>query len=251
MTLLQGKTAFVTGGASGIGKAACLAFAREGAAVCVVDRDSHGADAVAEHIRAAGGRASSHRADVSSEAEIRHALDVAEGALGPVHCYFNNAGIGTVETNSRRKRLADIALEDWTRMLSVNLTGVFLCLKHQLPRLKSGGSIVNTASIAGLTALQGAAAYVASKHGVIGLTRSAAIEYGSEGVRVNAVCPGHIETPLLGVVQASDELAQRNPMKRYGTAEEIADLVVWLSSDQATFVNGATFTADGGRLAGG
>jgi NAD(P)-dependent dehydrogenase (short-subunit alcohol dehydrogenase family) len=251
MTLLQGKRALITGGASGIGKAACVAFAREGAHVCVVDRDGDGAEAVAAIIRAGGGRAIAHRADVSSESDVRQMVEAAEGALGPIDCYFNNAGIGTLETNSRQKRLADISLEDWNRMLAVNLTGVFLCLKYQLPRMAKGGSIVNTASIAGLTALHGSAAYVASKHGVIALTRSAAIEYGHQQIRVNAVCPGHIATPLLGAVQAGDDVAQRNPMKRYGTPEEIADLVVWLSSDQAGFVNGAAFTADGGRLAGG
>jgi NAD(P)-dependent dehydrogenase (short-subunit alcohol dehydrogenase family) len=251
MKLLQGKTALVTGGGSGIGKASCLAFSREGADVCVVDRNGDAAEAVAALVRAGGRQAIALCADVSSESEVTRMLDAGERALGPISCYFNNAGIGTVETNSRQKLLAEITLEDWTRMLDVNLTGVFLCLKYQLPRLPAGGSIVNNASIAGLTALHGAAAYVASKHGVIALTRSAAIEYGHQGIRVNAVCPGHIETPLLGSVQRGDNLSQRNPMKRYGTAEEIADLVAWLSSDQASFVNGAAFTADGGRLAGG
>lgn len=251
MALLKDKTALVTGGASGIGKATCLAFAREGARVCVVDRDGEGAADVARLIQAGGGCAVAHRADVSIEAEIKAAIDATEAALGPIDCYFNNAGIGTVETHSRGKRLADIAVDDWERMLKVNLTGVFLCMKHQLPRLRLGGSIVNNASIAGLTALPGSAGYVASKHAVIGLTRSAAIEYAQEGIRVNAVCPGHILTPLLGGRSAGDEVAQKNPMKRYGHPEEIADLVVWLSSSQASFVNGTAMTADGGRLAGG
>lgn len=251
MKLLENKTALVTGGASGIGKASCLAFAREGARVCVVDRDLEAAAQVARLIQSGGGNAVAHRADVSIEAEIRGAIDAAEADLGTIECYFNNAGIGTVETHSRGKRLADIDVGDWTRMLEVNLTGIFLCMKHQLPRMRQGGSIVNNASIAGLTALPGSAAYVASKHGVIGLTRSAAIEYAQEGIRVNAVCPGHILTPLLGVRSASDEVAQKNPMRRYGHPEEIADLVVWLSSSQASFVNGTAMTADGGRLAGG
>ena len=251
MMLLKDKSVLVTGGASGIGKATCLAFAREGARVSVVDRDGQGAADVARLIQAGGGGAVAHRADVSIEAEIIGAIDASEADLGSMDCYFNNAGIGTVETHSRGKRLADIAVDDWERMLRVNLTGVFLCMKHQLPRMRQGGSIVNNASIAGLTALPGSAGYVASKHGVIALTRSAAIEYAEEGIRVNAVCPGHILTPLLGVRAARDEVAQKNPMKRYGHPEEIADLVVWLSSSQASFINGTAMTADGGRLAGG
>jgi NAD(P)-dependent dehydrogenase (short-subunit alcohol dehydrogenase family) len=251
MTLLAGRKALITGGASGIGKAACLAFAREGAAVCIVDRNAEAGEAVAGEIRAAGGQVMTHRADVSLESDVREMLDAAERGLGAIDCCFNNAGISTFETNNHKTRLADISLKDWDRMLCVNLTGVFLCLKYQLPRMNRGSSIVNTASIAGLTALHGAAAYVASKHGVIALTKSAAIEYGHLGIRVNAVCPGHVVTPLIGAVQPGDDVAQRNPMKRYGTPEEIADLVVWLSSGQASFVNGAAFTADGGRLAGG
>lgn len=251
MALLTGRKALITGGGSGIGRAACLTFAREGAAVCVVDRNGEAGEAVAGEIRAAGGQAMAHRADVSSESEVRRMLDAAEHSLGGIDCCFNNAGIGTAETNSHKTLLSDIALEDWNRMLLVNLTSVFLCLKYQLPRLASGGSIVNMGSIAGLTALHGAAAYVASKHGVVALSKSAAIEYGHLGIRVNAVCPGHIATPLLGVVQPGDEVAQRNPMKRYGAPNEIADLVAWLCSSQASFVNGAAFTADGGRLAGG
>jgi NAD(P)-dependent dehydrogenase (short-subunit alcohol dehydrogenase family) len=251
MTLLLGRRALITGGASGIGRAACLAFAREGAAVCIVDRNGEAGEAVAREIRACGGKAMAHRADVSSESDVRCMVDAAERGLGAIDCCFNNAGIGTFETNNHKTLLSDIALEDWNRMLSVNLTSVFLCLKYQLPRMAIGSSIVNTASIAGLTALHGAAAYVASKHGVIALTKSAAIEYGHQGIRVNAVCPGHVVTPLIGEVQPGDDVALRNPMKRYGTPNEIADLVVWLSSSQASFVNGAVFTADGGRLAGG
>lgn len=252
MRLLEGRSALVSGGASGIGRAACMSFAREGAAVCVVDRDIQGARRTCELIADAGGRASAILADVSLEHDVLRMMDEGEHAYGRITCYFNNAGIGTTETNSRKKLLAEIALADWQRMLDVNLTGVFLCLKAQLARLGTqGGAIVNTASIGGLTALQGAAAYVASKHGVIGLTRSAAIEYAHAGIRVNAVCPGHIVTPLIGEVPASDTRVTRVPMGRCGTPEEIADLVTWLCSSQASFVTGATFTADGGRLAGG
>ena len=250
-TLLQGRRALVTGGGSGIGKATCETFAREGAAVCVVDRHLDAAQAVAREIRDAGGHAIALQVDVSVEADVRRMLDLAAAELGGIDCCFNNAGIGTTETNSRRKLLADIALDDWNRMLAVNLTGVFLCLKYQLPRLSRGASIVNMASIGGLTALHGAAAYVASKHGVVALTKNAAIEYGNLGIRINAVCPGHIATPLISAGHDGDALSQRNPMLRYGQPQEIASLVAWLSSAQASFVNGAAFTTDGGRLAGG
>ncbi|MGE4239845.1 SDR family NAD(P)-dependent oxidoreductase [Ramlibacter sp.] len=252
MMLLEGRKALVTGGGSGIGRAACLIFAREGASVCVADRNVEAAEAVAREIANAGGRALAVEADVSVASDVVRMLDRADGAYGPVDCYFNNAGIGTTETHSRGKPLADIELEDWNRMIGVNLTGVFLCLKYQLPRLKRGGSIVNNASIGGLIGLPNAAAYVASKHGVVALTKSAAVEYGQAGIRVNAVCPGHVATPLLGSnTRDGDALSMRNPMQRYGSADEIAELVAWLSSSRASFVNGSTFTADGGRLAGG
>lgn len=249
--MFEGKTALITGGASGIGKATCLAFAREGAGVCVVDRHIEPAREVAAQIIAAGGQAIAIEADMSSEAQIRAMVEQAAAHFGSIDCCFNNAGIGTTETNSKKKLLADIEVADWQRMLDVNLTGVFLCLKFQLAHMaERGGSIVNMSSIGGLAALHGAAAYVASKHGVIGLTQSAAIEYAHRNIRVNAVCPGHLHTPIRGKVSASDDgTLQRNPMKRYGTPEEIAELVIWLSSDRASFVNGASFTADGGRLA--
>lgn len=252
--LFTGMVALVTGGASGIGKAACMAYAREAASVCVVDRDLDMANETVAELTASGARAVAIAADVSSEQQVNAMVEQAIKAFGRIDCCFNNAGIGTVGTNSRGKSLADIDLADWQRMLAVNLTGVFLCMKYQLPALQErGGAIVNTASIAGLTALAGAAAYVASKHGVVALTKSAAIEYGQKGVRVNAVCPGHIDTPLLGIPDPQQEqlLLKRNPMNRYGTPEEVAELVIWLSSGRASFINGAAFTADGGRLAGG
>ncbi|MGB3071662.1 MAG: SDR family oxidoreductase [Ottowia sp.] len=251
--LLAGRVALVTGGASGIGRAACLSFAREGAAVCVADRDLDGAKATVAAIQAELGEALAIQADVASEEQVRGMLDQVTRHYGRVDCCFNNAGIGTLETHSRGKSLADVEFGDWQRMLAVNLSGVFLCLKYELKLMgQKGGSIVNTASIAGLTALPNSAAYVASKHGVVGLTRSAAIEYGHLGIRVNAVCPGHIATPLLGASDPEKErlLWSQNPMGRYGTAEEIAELAVWLSSDRASFINGAALTADGGRLAG-
>ncbi len=252
--ILFGKTALITGGGSGIGRAACLIFSREGAAVCVVDRNGEMAEKTVAEIVSNGGRAIAIEADVSDEAQVQSMVEQAVRSFDRLDCCFNNAGIGTTENNSAQKLVSEIDLSDWQRMIAVNLTGVFLCLKYQLPQMcDRGGSIVNTSSIAGLTALFGGAAYVASKHGVAGLTKSAAIEYGHLGIRVNAVCPGHVLTPLIRKTseQKKELLLKRNPMNRYGTAEEIAELAVWLSSSRASFINGATFTADGGRLAGG
>ncbi|WP_028602438.1 SDR family NAD(P)-dependent oxidoreductase [Ottowia thiooxydans] len=249
--LLEEKTALVTGGGSGIGRATSLAFAREGASVCVVDRNIEAAQETVDEIRRQNGRALAVRADVAVEKDVKAMISEAADEFGHVDCYFNNAGIGTVESNSRGKSLAQLDLADWQRMLDVNLTGVFLCMKYELLAMgERGGSIVNNASIGGLQALRNAAAYTATKHGVIGLTKSAAIEYGDVNVRVNAVCPGHILTPL--IMKSSNlnpDLPRMNPMNRLGTMEEIAELVVWLSSSRASFSNGAVFVADGGRLA--
>ncbi|WP_354441776.1 SDR family NAD(P)-dependent oxidoreductase [Ottowia thiooxydans] len=249
--LLEEKTSLVTGAGSGIGRASALALAREGAAVCAVDRHIEAAQETAEEIRRLGGRAHAVRADVAVEQEVKAMISEAMDEFGRVDCYFNNAGIGTVESNSRGKSLAQLELADWQRMIDVNLTGVFLCMKYEILAMgEKGGSIVNNASIGGLQGLKNAAAYTAAKHGVIGLTKSAAIEYGESGIRVNAVCPGHILTPL--IMKSSNlnpDLARMNPMNRLGTMEEIAELVVWLSSSRASFSNGAVFVADGGRLA--
>lgn len=252
-TLLHGKNALVTGGASGIGRAACLVFAREGAVLCVADRDRAGADETVELVMRAGGKATAIDVDVGNEDSVRTMVEQASAAMGRIDCCFNNAGIGTIETNSKGKLLADLTLAEWQRMMDVNLTGVFLCLKHELLHMKAhGGSIVNTASIGGLIALHGAAAYSASKHGVIGLSRNAAAEYAHYGIRVNALCPGHVTTPMLGATeQRLSDLAKRNPMKRLGTADEIAEMAAWLCSDRASFTNGAVMLADGGRLAAG
>lgn len=247
--LLQGKVALVTGGASGIGRATALRMAEEGARVLVADRDGEGAERVAETIRQAGGEARAQPCDVTAEAEVAAMVRAARDAWGRLDCAFNNAGVAPVEAQP----LAEITPEEWSRVLDVNLTGVFLCLRHQVPAMAAGGggSIVNTASIAGRIALPKAGAYVAAKHGVIGLTRSAALDHAGQGVRVNAICPGYVETPLASrsIERRREAILSRVPLRRIGTVEEIADAVVWLLSDRAGFVTGEALAADGGHTA--
>lgn len=247
--LLQGKVALVTGGASGIGRATALRMAEEGARVLVADRDGEGAGRVAGTIRQAGGEARAQPCDVTMEAEVAAMVQAARDAWGRLDCAFNNAGVAPVEAQP----LAEITPEEWSRVLGVNLTGVFLCLRHQIPAMAAGGggSIVNTASIAGRIALPKAGAYVAAKHAVIGLTRSAALDHAGQGVRVNAICPGYVETPLASrsIERRRDAILSRVPLRRIGTVEEIAEAVVWLLSDRAGFVTGEAMAADGGHTA--
>lgn len=247
--LLQGKVALVTGGASGIGRATALRMAEEGARVLVADRDGAGAARVAETIRQAGGEARAQPCDVTEEAEVMAMVRAARDAWGRLDCAFNNAGVAPAEALP----LAEIPPEEWSRVLGVNLTGVFLCLRHQIPAMAAGGggAIVNTASIAGRIALPRAGAYVAAKHAVIGLTRSAALDHAGQGVRVNAICPGYVETPLAsrGIERRREAILARVPLGRIGTVEEIADAVVWLLSDRAGFVTGEALAADGGHTA--
>ncbi|MBB3900404.1 SDR family NAD(P)-dependent oxidoreductase [Roseococcus suduntuyensis] len=245
--LLRGKVALVTGGASGIGRATALRMAEEGARVLVADRDGEGAARVAETIRQAGGEAHGQACDVTVEAEVAGMVRAACDAWGRLDCAFNNAGVAPAEALP----LAEIPPEEWSRVLGVNLTGVFLCLRHQIPAMAAGGggAIVNTASIAGRIALPKAGAYVAAKHAVIGLTRSAALDHAGQGVRVNAICPGYVETPLASrsIERRREAILARVPLGRIGTVEEIADAVVWLLSDRAGFVTGEALAADGGH----
>jgi NAD(P)-dependent dehydrogenase (short-subunit alcohol dehydrogenase family) len=246
------KSIVVTGGGSGIGRAASLAFAREGGRVVVADVDLAGAEATVELVRAAGGTAIAVRTDVSREDEVHAMVDLVVSEHGQLDCAFNNAGIGTAATESTNTRIVDMTQEAWDRTLAVNLTSVWHCLRAEIPRMiERGGAIVNTASIAAFGALTGSAAYVASKHGVAGLTKNAAIEYAEDGIRVNAVAPGHIETVLLhqALMRRGGELNPRNPMQRFGLAGEIAETVVWLCSDRSSFTTGEVVTVDGGRLA--
>jgi NAD(P)-dependent dehydrogenase (short-subunit alcohol dehydrogenase family) len=250
---LDNKTALVTGGGSGIGRAASLAYAKDGARVVVADVNVEGGEETVQMIKETGGEAILVHADVSNPEDTQAMVDQAVGAFGSLDCAFNNAGIG-----GGRDRLltADYLEEDWDRVISINLKGVWLCMKAEIPQmLKQGsGAIVNTASIAGLVGLSGTVAYVAAKHGVTGLTKAAAMEYAKSGIRVNAVCPGYIETPLVqGIFDRvegyRERVAARHPMDRLGEPEEIAQAVVWLSSDAASFVTGHNMPVDGGYMA--
>ena len=250
---LDGKTALVTGGGSGIGRAASLAYARDGARVVVADVNVEGGEETVQQIKEAGGEAILVHADVASPDDTQDMVAQAVEAFGSLDCAFNNAGI-----SGGRDRLltADYREEDWDRVISINLKGVWLCMKAEIPQmLKQGsGTIVNTASIAGLTGLSGTVAYVAAKHGVAGITKAAALEYAKSGIRVNAVCPGYIQTPMVQSIFVENEgyeerVASRHPIGRLGESSEIAEAVLWLSSDAASFVTGHNMPVDGGYMA--
>jgi NAD(P)-dependent dehydrogenase (short-subunit alcohol dehydrogenase family) len=247
--LLAGKAALVTGAASGIGRASALAFAREGARVVLCDVDAKG-DAVAEEIRRAGGEARFVRADVCDEAAVADLVRTTVEAYGRLDCAHNNAGItGAVG------QVQDLELEGFERTLRVNLTSMFLCMKHEIRvmRAQGGGAIVNTSSGAGIIPTPGMAPYSASKHGLLGLTKTAALENARTGVRVNAICPGAIDTPMLqrfmGVGSSVEKLILAGqPGGRLGRPEEIAEAAVWLCSDRASFVSGESMLVDGAAV---
>jgi NAD(P)-dependent dehydrogenase (short-subunit alcohol dehydrogenase family) len=250
MSVLEGKAALVTGGGSGLGRASAIALARAGATVTVADVDEQGGKETAALVLAeTGGDADFVRADVTQADEVAAMVDKAVARWGRLDCALNNAG-----TTGASAPTADYALDDWNRAIALNLTGVFLCLKYELPAmLERGGAIVNMASGAGLVGFPGLPAYVASKHGVVGLTRAAALEYASQGVRVNAICPGSTRTPMLEGFMGGDEQVERMmtravPLGRLGRPEEIADAVVWLCSDAASFVVGHALAVDGGSV---
>lgn len=244
----------MTGGSSGIGRAAVVALCRAGARVVFVDVDTDGADATIAAARAeAGSAAAVHfiRADVSLPVEAARAVANAAQTLGGLDGAFNNAGV-----EGRLARLVDVTDEEWSRVLAVNLTGVFMCVRAQLRIMleRGRGSIVNNSSIAGLAGIAGGGPYTAAKHGVIGLTRAAALECAKAGVRVNAVCPGLIDTPMItrttgGQAAALARLVASEPIGRMGAPSEVADAVVWLLSDASSFVTGHALAVDGGLLA--
>jgi NAD(P)-dependent dehydrogenase (short-subunit alcohol dehydrogenase family) len=251
--MLDGKTALITGGGRGIGRATALLFAREGARVAVADQSAEGAAETVALINRDGGQAISIAADVTKADAVAAMIASAVTAFGRLDCAFNNAGIAPYQVGAGGKKIADWSEASFDRMLEVNVKGVWLCMRAELEQmLKQGsGAIVNTASIAGVIGLQTSSAYVASKHAVIGLTRTAALEYAANKIRVNAVCPGFIETDMTRDTMArrGTELMALVPFHRMGTADEIAEMVCWLSSDRASYVTGAAYTVDGGYTA--
>ena len=246
--LVEGKVALVTGGGSGIGRQACLVFAREGAQVVVCDVAVEGGQETVGQIEQAGGQAMFIRADVAQAAEVEALVAKTVETYGRLDCAYNNAGIA-----GRTARVADDSEQNWERILAINLKGVWLCLKYEIAHMltQGGGAIVNTASDAGLIGLRRAGAYVASKHGVVGLTKTAALEYAKANIRVNAVCPGPIDTPMLREAseRVIDAMATAQPNGRLGQPREIAEAAVWLCSDAASFVTGHPMPVDGGYLA--
>jgi NAD(P)-dependent dehydrogenase (short-subunit alcohol dehydrogenase family) len=247
-----GRVAVITGGGSGIGREAALVLARRGARVMVTDRDETSAAQTAAQIVAAGGEAASMRVDVSVAEEPAAMVQATVERFGRLDFAVNSAGVGGV-----RARTADYPQDTWETVLAVNLTGVWLCMKHQIPAMLAGGggSIVNVASVAGVLGFPHYAAYSASKHGVIGLTRSAALEYARKGLRVNAVCPAFTRTPMVdalvgGSAEMEQKLVDGMPGGRLGTPAEIAESIAYLCSDAAAFTNGHSLVLDGGLSIG-
>jgi NAD(P)-dependent dehydrogenase (short-subunit alcohol dehydrogenase family) len=251
--LLDGKAALITGAGGGIGRAASLAFAREGARVAVADIVAAAAQETVARINAAGGQAIALTGEVASDAAVKAMVAAAVAAYGRLDCAFNNAGIAGWHVEASGQKTAEWSEAAFDRMIAVNLKGVWLCMKHEIPQMlaQGGGAIVNTASIAGLAGLPTSSAYVAAKHGVVGLTKTAAVEYAEAGIRVNAVCPGYIRTPMTAPTMAhrAEAILAQTPARRMGNPEEIAEMVVWLASDRASYVTGAAYNVDGGWMA--
>ncbi|GAA2338971.1 SDR family NAD(P)-dependent oxidoreductase [Streptomyces violaceusniger] len=248
MSDMTGKVGLVTGAGSGIGRAAALEFARAGAAVAVLDIDESTAAETTEMIRKDGGKALSVPVDIADEHSVRAAVERTVAAYGGLDFAVNNAGLA-----SHHRQLDQMPLDEFERVVHVNLAGTFLCMKYELPLLEGGGAIVNIASNGGLYAIPTAPAYVAAKHGIVGLTKVAAVDYAPRDIRVNAVCPGPTRTPgFERVVAGTDMLAMQEaitPLGRLATPQEAAAAAVWLCSDAASYVTGIALSVDGGRRA--
>ncbi|MGD9682102.1 MAG: SDR family oxidoreductase [Candidatus Obscuribacterales bacterium] len=244
----QNKVVLVTGAASGIGRATALAFAREGARLVLADLDSAQGEATAGQARDLGAEALFVKTDISSGKEVERLVESALETYGRLDCAHNNAGI-----EGTRMLSADLDEKDFQKIIDINLKGTWLCMKHELKAMleSGGGSIVNTASVAGCVGLAGLSAYTASKHGIVGLTRAASLEYAKKNIRINAICPGPIKTPMVeNVVKAAPQLEAAilalEPVGRLGEPEEVASAVLFLSSEDASFMTGHAMVVDGG-----
>lgn len=251
MDELKGKVAIITGAASGIGQAAAELFAAEGAVVILADVQDAAGQAIVGRLAAATHTACYVHADVSKEADVAAMVHVALSQYGRLDILFNNAGI-----EGEQAPTADATLDNWERVIAINLKGVFLGMKHGIRAMleRGGGSVINNASVAGLVGFAGIPAYCASKGGVVQLTRTAAIEYATQGVRINCLCPGVIDTPMVdrfthGQREAAEQMQALEPVGRLGTAREVSELALFLASDRSSFITGAVIPVDGGFVA--
>jgi NAD(P)-dependent dehydrogenase (short-subunit alcohol dehydrogenase family) len=251
MSLLAGKVALITGGASGLGAASAMLYAAAGAKVIVTDIDANGGNEVTAAIKDTGGDAVYLRIDVSKEDEVAQMVKFAVQIHGRIDCALNNAGIF-----GKPGTIGEMPFADWQEVQNVNLSSVWLCMKYEIPEMlkTGGGSIVNMASVAALIGRASMSHYVAAKHGIVGITKTAAIEYGRQGIRVNAICPGYIDTKMMNKVFKPEEKAAHAanccPLGRHGQPAEIGELAVFLSSAKASYITGQIIAADGGLMAG-
>ncbi|MGO4003406.1 SDR family NAD(P)-dependent oxidoreductase [Pseudomonas fluorescens] len=252
MSDLNERNIIITGASGGIGRASALLFAKSGARVVLLDRDVAGIEETASQVTSSGGKVYSIPCDITDEEAVASAVDEVVKRFGQLHGAFNNAGVE--HTNLPLHELSSVA---WDRVLTIDLTGVFYCMKYQIRAMLNagGGAIVNTASALGSVAIAAASDYIAAKHGVIGLTKGAAVDYGTHNIRVNAIMPGIVETPMVTRVSAEPNFAkqyqalrERHPIGRFGKPEEIAKAALWLLSDDSSFVTGTAIAVDGGYL---